>query len=178
MNNLQAQLLNAGLVDKKKVSKVQKDKFKKNRQQRSQNQAQTDHAKLAALQAIEEKKEKDRLLNQQKEEKARAKAIIAQIRQLILDNQQTAYHGTLDYNFQDNQKIKKIGLNEDIHRAVSQGKLAIVTLDNQYYLVAAGIAEKIAQRDPAYILVLNDKPIQDDTPDAYADYAIPDDLMW
>ena len=66
---------------------------------------------------------------------------------------------------------------------LSKGRLAIVTLlgnkTEKFDVVPAAIAEKIAQRDSDYIVQLNDKDssseIEDDT---YADYQIPDDLMW
>ena len=48
-----------------------------------------------------------------------------------------------------------------------------------YELLPAVAAEKIMQRDDAVIVLLNsnDKPEVDED-DPYADYQIPDDLMW
>jgi uncharacterized protein YaiL (DUF2058 family) len=51
---------------------------------------------------------------------------------------------------------------------------------HSYELVPAIVAEKIKQRDDSYVLVMNDK-IQEETStndDPYADFQIPDDLMW
>ena len=39
------------------------------------------------------------------------------------------------------------------------------------------VAEKIRQRDEAAVVLLNDRNVQDED-DPYADYPIPDDLMW
>jgi hypothetical protein len=62
---------------------------------------------------------------------------------------------------------------------LSKGLIAIVKLNNQYELVPAAVAEKISQRDEQVVLVKN-KPGKDAVAadDPYADYQIPDDLMW
>ena len=45
--------------------------------------------------------------------------------------------------------------------------------------VATAKAQKIAQRDPQVVVVLNQyEPTPVDEDDPYADYQIPDDLMW
>ena len=57
--------------------------------------------------------------------------------------------------------------------------IAISKLGEEYELVPANIAEKIAQRDASVILVHNQPGAdQVDEDDPYADYPIPDDLMW
>ncbi|MFT4651170.1 MAG: hypothetical protein ACI9AP_001343, partial [Flavobacteriales bacterium] len=66
---------------------------------------------------------------------------------------------------------------------LSQGRLAIVSLlgnpTEKFEVVPAAIAEKIAQRDSDYIVQLNVKESSSETEDdPYADYQIPDDLMW
>ena len=45
-------------------------------------------------------------------------------------------------------------------------------------LVPAAVAEKITQRQAESIVVLNAKQQQEDEDDPYADFKIPDDLMW
>jgi len=83
------------------------------------------------------------------------------------------------YNFSDNNAVKKIYVNETTLKNISNGKLAIVKYDTSYELVPAQVAEKIKQRDASFILVLNDKPENDVAEDdPYADFQIPDDLMW
>ena len=51
-------------------------------------------------------------------------------------------------------------------------------LDSGYALVPKPVAEKIAERDSACVVLLNRPPEQPDEADPYADYPIPDDLMW
>ena len=64
-------------------------------------------------------------------------------------------------------------------RHLARGLLAIVKLDDNYELVPAAVADKIDQRDATY-LVLRNQPQDgvEDEEDPYADYKIPDDLMW
>ncbi|WP_459583828.1 DUF2058 family protein, partial [Enterobacter hormaechei] len=51
--------------------------------------------------------------------------------------------------------------------------------DSEYAIIPAVVADKIAQRDASYI-VLNCELSQEakDEDDPYADFVIPDDLMW
>ena len=65
------------------------------------------------------------------------------------------------------------------------GRLAIARLaiDNKdecdYAIIPAVVADKIAQRDPATVVV-NSALSQEaqDEDDPYADFKVPDDLMW
>lgn len=65
------------------------------------------------------------------------------------------------------------------------GRLAIARLvidssgESQYAIIPASVADKIAQRDASSI-VLNSALSQEeqDEDDPYADFKVPDDLMW
>lgn len=177
--SLQDQLLNSGLIKKDKANKAKKEKYKQSKQQRNSKTSQVDEASLLAQQSLAEKQAKDRKLNQQQKLEAEKKAVIAQIKQLIQLNRQAQDNEGVAYNFSDHNKVKKIYVNETTLKNISNGKLAIVKYDASYELVPAQVAEKIKQRDASFVLVLNDK-IEDEqtTDDPYADYQIPDDLMW
>ena len=174
-NSLLDQLKKSGLVDEKKANKAQKAKHKQAKKQR-QNKA-VDEGKLLLQQQQAEKVKKDRELNLQQKKGADKKAIQAQIRQLITLNQISDYDGDIAYNFTDEKIIKSIYLSEQAHKQLNQGQLAIVKLSDSYKLVPTAVAEKIAQRD-ATIIVQCNKPQQEGEDDGYADYKVPDDLMW
>jgi len=54
-----------------------------------------------------------------------------------------------------------------------------VKLGDKYELVPTPVAEKIQQRDVSYVITqVLSAPIETDEEDPYADYQIPDDLMW
>ena len=179
-NALQEQLLKAGLVDKNQANRAKNAKHKKMKQQRNNNEVVVDEAKLLAEKAMQEKLQRDRELNRQRNEQAQQKAIIAQIKQLIQMNRISKGNGDdLVYNFDDNKQIKRIYVTQEVHDDISEGKLAIVKLDKQYELVPAPVADKIKLRDESYIILRNEpsqQAVAED--DFYADYKIPDDLMW
>ncbi len=62
---------------------------------------------------------------------------------------------------------------------LSRGRLAIVFVNDQYEIVADGVARKITERDEQAVVVLHDRKKDDvGEDDPYAGYEIPDDLMW
>ncbi|WP_428354168.1 DUF2058 domain-containing protein [Methyloprofundus sp.] len=177
--SLQDQLLNSGLIKKDKANKAKKEKYKQSKQQRNSKTEQTEEATLLAQKSLAEKQAKDRELNLQQKNQAEKKAVVAQIKQLIQLNIQAKDEDGVAYNFSDNNVVKKIYVNQATLKNITNGKLAIVKYGASYELVPAQVAEKIKQRDGSFILVLNDKT-EDDlaTDDPYADFQIPDDLMW
>lgn len=179
-NSLQDQLLKAGVINKQKASKVNAEKRKKAKQSRQTKTSDIDENKLAVQQTHAVKAEKDRQLNQQRQQQLEQKAINAQIRQLIISNRQPQDDAETAYNFSDNNIVKKIYISETLRAQISNGQLAIVKLDDRYEVVPAIVARKISERSQDHVVVLND-PTNPDVVvenDAYADYQIPDDLMW
>lgn len=178
-NSLQDQLMKAGLVNSRQVSTANKEKNKQEKQQRKQRVETVDETKLNAQQARQEKAERDRQLNFQRDEEARARAIVAQIKQLIETAELPRAGAEVPYNFTDGGKIKKILVTQEMLDRLSNGRLAIVKFDEKYFVVPKAVAEKIAVRDAAYVIVSNVvQQVEDDADDPYADYKIPDDLMW
>lgn len=176
-NSLQNQLLKIGLVDEKKVKQVKKEKHKKARQQ-SKKAVVVDEAARLAQQAAAEKAERDRELNRLRKAEAEQKALAAQVRQLIETNRLSREEGEIAYNFSDGAKVKRLYVTEKMQRQLGLGRLAIVRLDEQYELVPTAVAEKIRQRDEYSVILCNEPDQQSDDDDPYADYQIPDDLMW
>lgn len=187
MSTLQEQLQKAGLIDAKKAKKAQKDKRKTEKVQRHSKQQVVDEARASAEQTKAEKVRRDRELNAERDAAAAKKALAAQIAQLIDMNRQAKTEpgcgDDIAYNFTDGTRIKKIYVSADIQRQLSRGRLAIVKLSESYELVPAGVADKIASRDASYIIAQNSKDkdqtqVEGTEDDPYADFKIPDDLMW
>ncbi len=173
--SLQEQLMKSGLIDKKKAKKI---KTAQRISKRDQSE-KIDEDKLRAQEALRAKTERDKELNRKKNEKASEKALFAQIKQLIQSNQIDHADGEIAYQFSDGKSIKKIYINELLQTQLINGLIAITKLEENYLLVPRVIAEKISQRDGAFIIVLNRNEIYEiDENDPYADYKIPDDLMW
>ncbi|WP_067707458.1 MULTISPECIES: DUF2058 domain-containing protein [unclassified Erwinia] len=174
---LQEQMLKAGLVTSKKMAKVQKTAKKSRVQARE------------AREAVEENKksqlERDKQLNEQQKQAALSKEYKAQVKQLIEMNRVVIAKGSIDFNFTDNNLIKKIAVDKTTQTQLINGRLAIARLvadnggESQYAIIPASVADKIAQRD-ANSIVLNSALSQEeqDEDDPYADFKVPDDLMW
>jgi uncharacterized protein YaiL (DUF2058 family) len=179
MNNpFQEQLLKAGLVTNQQVKKAQQDKKKKKKQQRA-NKAAIDETKLQAQQAAQEKARRDRELNRKKEEQARKRAISAEINQLIISHRIERNEGCdVAYNFKHGNKVKSIYIDEVMRQQIIQGSIGIVRIEGRYELVPKSIAEKIQQRNEERIILFKEEQQIVDENDPYAEYQIPDDLMW
>ena len=176
--SLQDQFLKAGLVDKQKAKKVKTEKRRENQQKLKNktekvNEVKTQVNRTRALQA-----KRDRELNKKREETLKEKEISAQVKQLIELNVVTVEAADIPYNFSDGDNIKRIHTSKEIHAQISNGRLGIVKQDDQYRLVPAAIAAKIRQRRPETVIVLLDTLQTDDDDELYADYKIPDDLIW
>lgn len=183
MTSLQEQLLKAGLTTKQKTRQANADKRKKNKQKRSgvqhdatmQEQVKQDLAK-----AQSEKQAKDNALNEQKRQQLAEKEQGLRIKQILTHQQIKNVRGDNEYNYTFNNKIKKLLLDAITHKALVNGRLSLCGLDEITYIVTRETAEKLAELEPSIVLVQNDKVIDDqvDEDDPYADYQIPDDLIW
>ncbi|GAB3478513.1 DUF2058 domain-containing protein [Marinomonas epiphytica] len=179
--SLQEQLLGAGLVDKKKANKLKAEKLQhKQKVKKGKISADDGAARKAELQKQKDEKiAKDRALNLEREQLAKQKAIQGQIRQMIEQNRVKKEDGDIAYHFTDNKKVKQLYISQTMHDELTRGRLAIVKLEEQYELVAEPVAAKIKERDESYILVCNIRQDDvEDEDDPYADFKIPDDLMW
>ena len=174
---LQEQMLKAGLVTSKKIAKVQKT-AKKSRVQAREAREAVEENKKAQL-------ERDKQLSEQQKQAALSKEYKAQVKQLIEMNRIDISKGDIGFNFTDNNLIKKIVVDKLTQAHLISGRLAIARLvvdssgASEYVIIPASVADKIAQRDASSI-VLNSALSQEeqDEDDPYADFKVPDDLMW
>lgn len=180
--SLQDQLLNIGLVDKKKAKQAQQDKKKSTKQankaRKSGKQEAAQNPQQQLEQARLEKQARDKALNQQREAERALKAREAEARQMIEQHRiSIPQDADVPYNFVEQRKIKKIYVTAAQQAQLSRAQLAIALLDEKHYLVPDDTAQKIAERMPEWVVRIQkaEKPAEDDP---YADYQIPDDLMW
>lgn len=178
-NPFQDQLLKAGVVTKQQVKKAQSETNKKKKEQRSKKDKVIDENKLKAQQAAKEKAEHDKALNQRKEEQARQKAVSAEIDQLISANLiKRTDECEIAYNFEHRKKVNRIYINDEMKQKIIAGTLGIARIEGRYELIPRIIAEKIQQRnDKRVILFENEEQIIDEN-DPYAEFQVPDDLIW
>ncbi|WP_286266183.1 DUF2058 domain-containing protein [Thalassotalea atypica] len=183
MASLQDQLLKAGLTTKQKARQANTDRRKKNKQKRSgvdvgvslQEQIKQDLAKQQA-----EKQAKDAQLEAQKQQALVEKEQYLRILQILEHHQIKNVNGENEYNYTFDNKVKKLYVDNVTQQALIKGRLALCGLDQTTYIVTSETADKIATLDEKVVLLKNDKVEEQsiDEDDPYAEFQIPDDLMW
>lgn len=184
MASLQDQLLKAGLTTKQKARQANSDKRKKNKQKRSGVAIEAslqEKIKHELEHTKQEKIARDNALNSEKKSALAAKEKQLRILQILQHHHLTNVNGETAYNYTFNSKVKKLFVDEITHKALVNGRLALCGVDEKTYLVTAETAEKVASLDEQVILVQNTKVVDEaetNTDDPYAEFQIPDDLMW
>lgn len=174
---LQEQMLKAGLVTSKKAAKVQRTAKK--------SRVQAREARAAVAENKQSQQERDKLLSEQQKQATLSKEYKAQVKQLIEMNRITISKGNITFNFTDGNLIKQMTVDKLTQAQLTNGRLAIARLttdangESAYAIIPASVADKIAQRDASSIVFNSDLTQEaQDEDDPYADFKIPDDLMW
>lgn len=178
--SLQDQLLKAGLANRKQAVRAKKAKNHKAKLERTGN-AGEDAAAASVRISEAAKRDRDRELNRQKQALAEQRAVQAQIRELVALNR-IGDRGDTEFRYTDGTTVRTIMVQESQRLALVRGSLAITRLDDRHDLVPRKAADKISERDAAVVVLCNDRadPAADGSveDDEYADYQVPDDLMW
>ena len=100
-------------------------------------------------------------------------------------NRITIANGDIGFNFTDGNLIKKIFVDKLTQTQLINGRLAIARLlvdnnnEGEYAIIPASVADKIAQRDASSTGCNSALSAEEqDEDDPYADFKVPDDLMW
>lgn len=175
-NALQAQLLKAGLVDQKKAKKLSKQAV------HEQRTGQSNEAEIKAKieQDLKQKLEKDQSLNLEIKRQQDEKALRAAVVQMIGQHKIKDIDGEISYQFVDENKIKKIYINQQVYNALVAGTLVIAKDQTGYAVLPRVLSERINEKVEGFIIVNNAEKNEaiTDEEDPYAAYVIPDDLMW
>ena len=134
-------------------------------------------ATLAAQQAQAAKIARDQELNRKREEKAKRRARIAEIEQIIDQNRVPRLETEDFYSFIDGKKIRRMSVNPERREQLTSGVLAIVRYKGHYAAVPKATAERIRERDENMVVPVVAQTSAT-TDDAYKDFVVPDDLMW
>lgn len=168
---LQEQMLKAGLVNEKKLKKAKKG-AKKSRVQAREAKAAAEENRIA-------QQERDKKINQEREQQRLEKELKAQVKQLIDMNRIDTSKGDIKYNFTDGTLVKALYVEELIRTQLSKGILSVARDGEGYAVIPTVVADKIATRVPEAVVSTaepEDKTVDEDDP--YKDFVVPDDLMW
>lgn len=179
-NPLQEQLLKAGLVKKSRVAEVVREQ---NRQRHGKSappaaaHGDTERIDTAKLQA--ERAERDRALAEEQKERARAREVLAQVRQIV-ECHRVESEGEIAHRFRDGEAIRSVLVDQALRTQLAKGLLVIVRHHDGYALLPRSAAEKVRARDPAMIVLdhAGSGPERDDEDPYYQQFRVPDDLVW
>ena len=181
MNPFQEQLLKAGLVKKSKLAEVAREQ---NRARHAKGRSAPGEIQLEAERLRAEKVERDRALAAESKAKARITELRAQARQIIQDRK-VPRSGESEYRFTADGAIRTLLVNEDLRKKLSSGALVIARRDESYELLPRAAAEKVRERDASLIVLdhgqaVGSKPSPASAEDDayYAQFQVPDDLVW
>ncbi len=187
-NSFQDQFLKLGLVDKKKINETKKQRHKAKKQQsktgkKSAAQVVAEENAQLARQAMEKKKARARQLNRERDEKLQKRERAARIKQLIEHHKVEKDDNGVAFRFPVNGKIHRVFVTEEIAGKLSKGALGIVALDGAekiFEVIPRDIVNRINEIDGSVFshLVENSGSGDVDPDDPYAEYQVPDDLMW
>ena len=178
-NPLQEQLLKAGLVKKSKLAEVAREQHKA---RHGKGAPVPSEIQRDAERARAEKVERDRALEAERKAQARAAELHAQARQIVQDRK-VPRSGEVEYRFTADGAIRTLLVNDDLKKKLSTGALVIARIDDRYELLPRVAADKVRERDAAMIVLdhgqANEPAAATSEDDAYyAQFKVPDDLVW
>jgi uncharacterized protein YaiL (DUF2058 family) len=185
-SSLRDQLLKAGLVDKKRAKQAEIEVKQQHREVSKARKSGLDReptpAELAAEVARQERELhtlRSRELNQAKEQERLRKALRAEVKQIIQKSAVPHGKGDLRYHFPRGTKIKKLYVEPEQHKALTQGLLCVVEWEGAFHLIPLEAADKIRERLPeTFVFIAERERSEPDPDDPYAAFPIPDDLVW
>ena len=196
--SLRDQLVKAGLATASQAKKAERQAKAQQHANRGGKQAKSggqakpkqvdpnspEAVKARARKQQAEKRARDKALAESRNEKAAARALRAEIKQIISQNdqrQKASSDEDVPYQFVHGKKIKKIYVPPAQREQLIKGTLLVVNNDGMYSLVSSEVAEQIRSRDPKRIITGQEeekKPEPGSDDEYYAQFEVPDDLDW
>jgi uncharacterized protein YaiL (DUF2058 family) len=181
LNPLQEQLLKAGLAKKAKVAQAAREQ---NKDWHAKGPADASEAQREAQRAREQKADKDRALAAERKAQARTAELGAQARQIIQDKK-LPRTGESEYRFSADGAIRTLLVDDDLRRKLASGVIVIARLGERYELLPRVAGDKVRERD-ASLIVLDHGQAADAAREPgnaeddayYAQFQVPDDLVW
>ena len=184
--SLRDQLLKSGVASKQQAHKAKqaiKKTSKANKNARRNGNAVTESSKLGQeiARSEQQKAEKDRALNAARNAEREARELQHSVSQIIERNA-IKTKGEDRYNFTLDNKIQHIYVDELQRKQLINGVIGIIEHGDTLYAIPAAVARRLAEKVASKIM-LNDadnsaSESDDAEDDPYAQYEVPDDLMW
>jgi hypothetical protein len=183
-DSLRDQLLKAGLVTRKQAVQAERQQHQQqHRQTKGHKPSAADEAqRRAAEQARAAKAARDQALNRERQARAEARALEAQVAQILESHRLPRPESDEYFNFVDLGRVRRIPVDASLRERILRESVRIVRCGSRYELVLPEVAERVRERDPSAVITLATAsattavPAADDDP--YKDFPVPDDLMW
>lgn len=170
-------MLGAGLISKERANKVKKQKHAT--RQKGKKKPELSESQKLALQAAARDAERARELNKQRVEAFNKKDLAGQVRQLIHENKVDRRGAEIAYKFTQDSRIRQVMVTDAQQDKVVSGQQCVVAAKERFELVPKKIAEQIEKRIPGTVVLQNESTKETGDPDdPYADFKVPDDLIW
>lgn len=178
---LQAQLLKAGLVKKSQVADAAREQ---NKARHAKGPVPPDELAREVERARAGKAERDRALAAERKAQARIAELRAQARQII-DDKKVPRTGQSEYRFTADGAIRTLLVDDAQRKLLAGGALVIARLGERYELLPRAAGDKVRERDAGMIVLDHgqgagtapaEATSDDDT--YYAQFQVPDDLVW
>lgn len=180
MASLQDQLMKSGLINKQKAKQAQTEKRRKAKQKKKKGTIEVSDVQIAINEQKAQQKQQDLDKNRETQAQLDVRAAHGKLIQMIAQHCEKNYQGEIDYHFTFENKVKRIAVNEKTQQGLIKGSLAICVLNDEFYLINKEAAAKLSEIDASVLVALHEKveisEIEEDDP--YAEFAIPDDLIW
>jgi uncharacterized protein YaiL (DUF2058 family) len=180
-NPLQEQLLKAGLVKQSKVSQVAREQHAA---RHARGTATPNEIALDAERARADKVARDRELAHARKAQARTAELRAQAKQIIEDKH-VAGAGDSEYRFTADGAVRTVLVGDEQRKQLSSGALVIVRLGDRHLLLPRAAADKVRERDAGTIVLdhglsadVNTAADASEDDAYYAQFKVPDDLVW
>lgn len=176
--SLQDQLLKAGAVKPKQAKKARREKAQEQAAARKGDPSAGNaslQTEIAAAEAA--KRERDRQLNAERKARREAQEQDHAIGQIIERNRIEA-DGDVAYNYNLGNRIRRLAVSQSQQRDLAAGRLAIVRHRERAAIVPAAVGRRLMEKIPEQVWLVTAADEAPDPDDPYADYPVPDDLMW
>tara|TARA_B100000902_G_scaffold334337_1_gene333444 strand:- start:51 stop:542 length:492 start_codon:yes stop_codon:yes gene_type:complete len=161
--SLRDQLLKAGVASKKQAKKAsheaKQQQRKKNKKKKKKGQLEAkDDVKIAIEQKKAEQKERDKKLNQVREEERRVHELRSQISNIINSHASFDLRANCDYHFiVEDTLIKKVRVNEKQAESLAKGNFGILEWGEEFHILNREKCLKIREFEPNINLCLHPK---------------------
>ena len=183
-DSLQDQLKALGLAKEKKPAR-KKPQGRKPGARKPENRGQSRSANLSpnnaemalgkawALREREEKQSVERARARKQEEDRKRREINKAIREIVKPNRRNREDADVARNFMFRERIRKVYVTQEQHKALGEGSLGLVYLSGGYHVMDQEHTEAVRKIAADHVVDLDSKNEGDEE-----DFPVPDDLTW